>query len=108
MHGVKHARTPPSASDCRQLVRPFTRPVVREGLVYAVPNKGNADLLLNGDDMAASVVLFERGEVRRCRPVRKRRGEKRRGEEGRKKGTAMRGFYQLLSYALSSKMFRER
>ncbi|CAN0232243.1 unnamed protein product, partial [Scytosiphon promiscuus] len=32
-------------------------------LVYAVPNKGNADVLLNGDDMTACVVLFERGEI---------------------------------------------
>lgn len=39
--------------------------IVPEDLVYAVPNKGNADALLNGDDMAACVVLFERGEVRR-------------------------------------------
>ncbi|CAM9489366.1 unnamed protein product [Ectocarpus fasciculatus] len=34
-----------------------------EDLVYAVPNTGNKDMLLNGDDMAACVVLFERGEV---------------------------------------------
>ncbi|CAN0278440.1 unnamed protein product, partial [Hapterophycus canaliculatus] len=32
-------------------------------LVYAVPNKGNADVLLNGDDMTACVVLFQRGEI---------------------------------------------
>ncbi|CAM9373561.1 unnamed protein product [Ectocarpus sp. 6 AP-2014] len=34
-----------------------------EDLVYAVPNTGNKDTLLNGDDMAACVVMFERGEV---------------------------------------------
>lgn len=42
----------------------YSRPAARKDLVYAVPNKGNADVLLNGDDMAASIVLFERGEVR--------------------------------------------
>eukprot|EP00752_Nemacystus_decipiens_P003181 g2944.t1 len=32
-------------------------------LVYAVPNKGNADVLLNAEDMTEGIVLFERGEV---------------------------------------------
>ncbi len=46
---------------CKQ---PCSRPVVREDLVFAVPNKGNGEVLLNGDDMDSGVVLFERGEVR--------------------------------------------
>lgn len=37
---------------------------MREDLVFAVPNKGNGEVLLNGDDMDSGVVLFERGEVR--------------------------------------------
>lgn len=39
-------------------------------LVYAVPNKGNADVLLNAEDMAEGIVLFERGEVRNDRKER--------------------------------------
>lgn len=49
-------------------------PGAKKDLVYAVPNKGNAEELLNAEDMAAGVVLFERGEVRAERATATRRG----------------------------------
>lgn len=49
---------------CASRYRPCRCVVVREDLVYAVPNTGNKDMLLNEDEMTACVVLFERREVR--------------------------------------------